>query len=252
MSQQNLLLEELTSPEVKQALQDGYATVVVAVGAVEQHGPHLPLLVDAVRGDRLALEVARRLGDALVAPTIRVGCSEHHMAFPGTLSIRQQTLEALCTDYAVSLSRHGFRRVCFVPSHGGNFAPLAEMLNDLRSAVGPDCEVDAYTDLVGFIECWKSAVASEAPELVTRVGGHADIAESSEMLCIRPDLVREDLAEEGYLADFDDALSERIFRDGFREVTPNGVLGDAQGMSRKIGERCIEHAADGIAAALQK
>ena len=88
MSQQNLLLEELTSPEVKRALQDGYATVVVAVGAVEQHGPHLPLLVDAVRGDRLALEVARRLGDALVAPTIRVGCSEHHMAFPGTLSIR--------------------------------------------------------------------------------------------------------------------------------------------------------------------
>ncbi|GIT50901.1 MAG: hypothetical protein Ct9H300mP15_11140 [Gemmatimonadota bacterium] len=49
MSQQNLLLEELTSPEVKRALQDGYATVVVAVGAVEQHGPHLPLLVDAVR-----------------------------------------------------------------------------------------------------------------------------------------------------------------------------------------------------------
>ena len=142
--------------------------------------------------------------------------------------------------------------MCFVPSHGGNFAPLADMLDDLRLAVGSDCEVDAYTDLVGFIECWKSAVASEAPELVSRVGGHADIAESSEMLCIRPDLVREDLAEEGYLADFDDALSERIFRDGFREVTPNGVLGDAQGMSRKIGERCIEHAADGIAAALQK
>ena len=103
MSQQNLLLEELTSPEVKRALQDGYTTVVVAVGAVEQHGPHLPLLVDAVRGDRLALEVAHRLGDALVAPTIRVGCSEHHMAFPGTLSIRQQTLEALCTDYACLL-----------------------------------------------------------------------------------------------------------------------------------------------------
>jgi creatinine amidohydrolase len=126
------------------------------------------------------------------------------------------------------------------------------MLDDLRLAVEPDCEVDAYTDLVGFMECWKSAVASEAPELVTRVGGHADIAESSEMLCIRPDLVREDLAEQGYLADFDDALIERIFRDGFREVTPNGVLGDAQGMSRKIGERCIEHAADGIAAALRK
>ena len=72
MSKQNLLLEELTSPEVMKALQEGYTTVIVAVGAVEQHGPHLPLLVDAARGDRLAFEIARRLGKALVAPTIRV------------------------------------------------------------------------------------------------------------------------------------------------------------------------------------
>ncbi|GIS79159.1 MAG: hypothetical protein CM1200mP14_07250 [Gammaproteobacteria bacterium] len=94
------------------------------------------------------------------------------------------------------------------------------MLNDLRSGVGPDCEVDAYTDLVGFIECWKSAVASEAPELVTRVGGHADIAESSEMLCIRPDLGREDLAEEGtrrilmtpYLSGFLGTVFVRLLR----------------------------------------
>ena len=250
MTQQNLLLEELTSPEVEHALEDGYTTVVIAVGAIEQHGPHLPLLVDAVRGDRLALEVACRLGKALVAPTIRVGCSEHHMSFPGTLSIRRQTLEALCTDYAVSLSRHGFRRLCFVPSHGGNFSPLADMLDALRDAVGPGCDVDAYTDLVGFVECWKNAVMAEAPELAARVGGHADIAESSEMLCIRPDLVRKDLAEQGCLADFDDALSDRIFRDGFRSVTPNGILGDAHGMSREIGERCIAYAAAGIVVAL--
>ena len=163
MSEQNLLLEELTSPEVTKALQDGYTTVVVAVGAVEQHGPHLPLLVDAARGDRLAFEIARRLENALVAPTIRVGCSEHHMAFKGTLSLRQETLEALCVDYTVSLSRHGFKRICFVPSHGGNFAPLAQMLESLRAAAEENCEVDAYTDLVGFVEFWKSAVSSEVP-----------------------------------------------------------------------------------------
>ena len=252
MSKQNLLLEELTWPEVGRALEDGYTTAVVALGAVEQHGPHLPLLVDAVRGDRLAVEVARRLGGALVAPTIRVGCSEHHMGFPGTLSLRRQTLEALCMDYVVSLSRHGFRRVCFVPSHGGNFGPLADMIDDLRAAVAPNCDVVAYTDLMGFIEYWKSAVAAEAPELLARVGGHADVSESSEMLCIRPDLVREDRAEAGHIADFDDALAERIFRDGFRSVTPNGILGDARGMSRRIGERCIANAADGIAAVLTK
>ena len=250
MSEQNLLLEELTSPEVTKALQDGYTTVVVAVGAVEQHGPHLPLLVDAARGDRLAFEIARRLENALVAPTIRVGCSEHHMAFKGTLSLRQETLEAICVDYTVSLSRHGFKRICFVPSHGGNFAPLAQMLESLRAAAEENCEVAAYTDLVGFVEFWKSAVSSEVPAFSDRVGGHADIAESSEMLCIRPELVQEDRAEAGYLGEFDEALADRIFQDGFRSVTPNGVLGDARGMSREIGERCIEQAADGIAAFL--
>jgi hypothetical protein len=133
-----ILLEEMTWRDVDEAIEAGRTTVVVAVGAVEQHGPHLPLLVDAVRGDRLAVEVARRLGVALVAPTIRIGCSEHHMAFPGTLTLRRSTLEAICLDYTVSLARHGFRRVCFVPSHGGNFGPLAEMLDDLRVHRGYD------------------------------------------------------------------------------------------------------------------
>ena len=250
MTEANLRMEEMTWPEVGQALEAGFTTVVVAVGATEQHGPHLPLLVDAARGDRLGLEVARRLGHALVAPTIRVGCSEHHMGFPGTLSLRRQTLEALCMDYTVSLARHGFRRVCFVPSHGGNFAPLAEMLDDLRSAVTPDCAVDAYSDLMGFMAFWKDAVSIVAPGLEDRVGGHADISESSEMLCIRPELVRESRAECGHVQDFDEELAERIFRDGFRTVTPNGILGDARGMSADIGERCIANAADGIAAAL--
>lgn len=247
---ETILLEEMTWPDVRVAVESGRTTVVVAVGAVEQHGPHLPLLVDAVRGDRLAVEVARRLGDALVAPTIRIGCSEHHMAFPGTISVRRNTLEAVCLDYAVSLARHGFTRVCFVPSHGGNFGPLADMLDDLRAAVAPSCRVDAYTDLIGFMELWQAAVRDLAPDLVERVGGHADLAETSEMLCIRPDLVREGNAEIGHMQAFDEKLRDRIFRDGFRSVTPNGILGDARGATRAIGEACIARAADGIVEAL--
>lgn len=245
------LLEEMTWPEVQEAVEGGRSTVVVAVGAVEQHGPHLPLLVDAVRGDRLAVEVAARLGDALIAPTIRVGCSEHHMGFAGTVSLRRNTLEAICLDYTVSLARHGFERVCFVPSHGGNFGPLGEMLPDLRAAVAPSCRVDAYTDLVGFMKLWQAAVRDTAPELVERVGGHADLAETSEMLCIRPDLVRRERAEKGHVQVFDEELKERIFREGFRAVTPNGILGDARGATPEIGEACIAAAAEGIVAALE-
>jgi creatinine amidohydrolase len=247
---ETLLLEEMTWPEVGAAIESGRTTVVVAVGAVEQHGPHLPLLVDAARGDRLAIEVATRLGGALVAPTIRIGCSEHHMGFPGTITLRKNTLEAICLDYAVSLARHGFTRVCFVPSHGGNFGPLAEMLPDLRAAVAPGCRVDAYTDLIGFMDFWQAGVGEHDEELVARVGGHADIAETAEMMCIRPDLVRENRAEEGHVQTFDEELMHRIFTEGFRAVTPNGVLGDARGATKAIGESCIANAADGIATAL--
>ncbi len=252
MTERSLLLEEMTWPEVRRALTDGWNTVVVAVGAVEQHGPHLPLLVDAVRGDRLAVEVARRLERALVAPTIRIGCSEHHMEFPGTISLRPATLEAVCADYAASLARHGFRTVCFVPSHGGNFAPLAEMLDRLRAAAGTDCQVRAYTDLAGFVGTWERAVGEFGARLGARVGGHADIAESSEMLCLRPDLVHRERAAPGHIGGFNEELARRIFGEGFRSVTPNGVLGNPRGMSREIGERCIAATADAIAAVLRK
>lgn len=135
----NLLMDGMTSPDVRAAIDAGSTTVVVACGAVEQHGPHLPLLMDAGHGAELAVQVARRLGNALVAPTIRVGCSDHHMAFAGTISLRRRTFQALCMDYATSLARHGFTEICFVPTHGGNFAPLAEILPEPTSPKRRSC-----------------------------------------------------------------------------------------------------------------
>lgn len=240
-----LLLENLAWPEVAARLEEGYTTVVVAVGAIEQHGPHLPLSVDALRGTRLGLEVARRLGSALVAPTIRTGCSDHHMAFPGTVTIRPSTLRALCRDYCASLARHGFTRICFIPSHGGNFAPLADMLGELREAAGPECRVLAYTDLLGFIRVWKRVAAEWG--MADRVGGHADVAESSEMLAIRPDLVRHERADAGYLGGTSEEVLDRIFTEGLDAVTANGILGDARGLNRELGERCLAEAAEVIA-----
>ena len=246
---EELHLERMTWPEVAEALKAGRTTVIVALGATEQHGPHLPLLVDAERGTRLAEGVARRLGYAVVAPTIRVGCSEHHLDFPGTLSVSPETLTALCRDYCVSLARHGFRRICFVPSHGGNFAPLRHALPALDEAAGPDCRVDGYTDLGGFLEVWRRAV-DEGGGRADRVGGHADIAESSEMLALRSELVRPDLAEAGFTGEVSDATLDRVFRDGIRSVSANGILGDARGLDAELGRRCLERTAEAVAEAL--
>ena len=247
MTGPGLEIERLRSPEVAAALERGFRTVVFSCGAVEQHGPHLPMFMDAEHGTRLAVAVAERLGRALVGPTIRVGCSEHHMAFPGSMSVRPQTLEALCTDYCRSFARHGFERVCIIPSHGGNFAPLTEMLPRLRDAVGPSCRVDVFQDLVTVITAWRKTVERVVPGLGERVGGHADIAETSLMLAFHPDLVRMDLAEEGFHPEMDGSVFDRIIREGFRSVTPNGILGDARGSSAAIGEAALADLADVVA-----
>jgi creatinine amidohydrolase len=246
----SLHLERLTSPAAGAAIRAGATTAIFACGAVEQHGPHLPMFTDAEHGTRLAEGVAQRLGNALVAPTIRVGCSEHHMGFPGSLTVSPETLEALCRDYCVSLARHGFERICIIPSHGGNFAPLREMQPRLAAAVAPKAQVLIYTALLEMIESWRGAV-DEVAGLGSRVGGHADIAETSIMLALHPDLVRTELAEAGFQAEITEPVLARIIKDGFKSVTPNGIIGDARGASAAIGERCIAVMVDRIAGYFQ-
>ena len=204
------------------------------------------MLVDAEHGTRLAEATARRMGRTLVAPTVRVGCSSHHLAFAGSLSLECSTLEAVARDYCTSLAHHGFTDLCLVPTHGGNFGPLAEVTPELDEAAGPECRVRAFTDLNGLLELWTRVV-----ETVTghgdRVGGHADIAETAFTLAFRPDLVQASLAEEGFTGTVDDELLDRGFREGFDVISANGILGDARGASAELGERILDEEATMLA-----
>ncbi len=229
----------MTSPEVRAALDAGYDTVLVPCGSVEQHGPHVAMLSDTVQARGLALRVAERMGKTLVAPTIVVGCSDHHMAFPGSLTIRPETLEALYTDYCRSLAHHGFKRIGCFSGHGGNFAPLADMLQRLRESARP-ADVAAFTDLRGYVAPMVEAVAAMGED-PAKVGGHADIAESSAVMALRPDLVYPERAEVGFMGGVDAALAV-IFRDGLQSITANGIIGDARGISAELGERCLDGA----------
>jgi creatinine amidohydrolase len=242
-----VLLEAMTFGEVQSALAEGRRDVVVPCGAVEQHGRHLPLDVDAVHADRIAVEVAQRLGTALVAPTIRVGVSPHHMAFPGTISLRPETFEAVYSDYCRSLAAHGFRTVLCFSAHGGNFAPLAEMEQRLDELVGPDCRVIVFSDLHGLIDVWRSAVADAGGD-ADSVGGHADVAESSVYSYLRPGAVRTDQLARGYTGPVDDAVLQRLFTGGIKALSDTGVMGDPHGHSSAIGEVCVRRVADMIAA----
>ncbi|MHA1481180.1 MAG: creatininase family protein, partial [Candidatus Thorarchaeota archaeon] len=172
-------LENMTSPEIARAISQGTDTIVFGIGSIEQHGPCLPVLTDTAIGDKLTFLVARELGNALKGPTIVMGCSDPHMSFAGTISLRKETLQNIIKDYCTSLAKHGFRRIIILPTHGGNFGPLAEIEDDLQK-IHPDVDIIAYTDLHGYLAILQKVgdrlgISKEA------TGAHAGEFEVSQM-----------------------------------------------------------------------
>jgi len=241
-----LRIERLTSPDLASAIASGMRTAVLPLGATEQHGAHLPLSVDSEHADRLGVLVAERLGDALVLPTVRIGCSAHHLGFAGTLSLRPETLEAICFDCCASLAAHGFRRVLIFSAHIGNYPVLSEIEPKLAARLPADLDVVAFADSTAVLDAWRDA-AQRVAGLAGHIGGHADVAESSIMLALRPDAVRSGRAAAGLTEPMNDDLLARIFTNGVKAVAPNGVLGNPQGMSSDLGFACLSAVADLLA-----
>lgn len=231
-------LEQMSFEDVRSALAQGCTAVMIPLGAIEQHGPHLALSMDADHAGALAERVAHRRGKTLVAPTIQVGCSAHHLPFPGTLSLRPATLEAICTDYCTSLAGHGFKRLLIFSGHIGNFPVIEGMLDRLRASVPPDVEIHAFADATLWIDTWRHAVAAAGGDALA-VGGHADIAETSLMMAIRPNSVRHDRFEVGQLGALTQAQLELMWKNGIQSVSQNGIIGSPFGASSEIGEACL-------------
>jgi creatinine amidohydrolase len=241
-----VLLERLSWPEVSNALEEGVTTAIIPSGSTEQHGTHLPLCVDTRHATAIAGAVARRLGNCLVTPTVAVGCSSHHMAFPGTLSLAPTTFERIHADYCRSLAQHGFEAICCFSMHGGNFEPLRDAEPRLDAIAGPRCRVVAFTDLDAFLCVWQAAVEAQAGQPF-RLGGHADLAESSVMLALEPELVHEELAKPGFTGEMTSARREEILAKGVIALSATGVLGNPSGMNRDLGIDCLERMTDLLA-----
>lgn len=230
---QKYRLLEMTRPEVEQAIASGVDTVIATFGSTEQHGLHLPLGTDSLWGEELGDRIACALGDALLAPGLRLGCSEHHMAFAGSLTLSGPTFIQVVTELCRSFAHHGFHNLVLIPTHGGNFRPLAQAVESIRAEL-PGVNLIAITDLAMFMdEVFR--VAKKHGVTAEQAGGHSGEHETSLMLAIHPNLVNMQVAQPGYMGD-QLSIAPVVFQKGFRAVTENGVLGDPRGGAAATGE----------------
>jgi creatinine amidohydrolase/Fe(II)-dependent formamide hydrolase-like protein len=222
-------LEALTWPELEERATAGSTTAVVALGATEQHGPHLPLAADTWIADALAERFCARVPEALRLPALALGCSAEHLGFPGTLSLRAETLCAVLGDCLACLARHGFLRAFVFSAHGGNAAPLRDCLEELRATAAP-MEVTAFTDLSGLTRALH-AVAADHGVSPSAAGHHAGEVETSILAALAPASVRRHALAPGLLHDGSDA--QAYFYPDLRAHAPNGTVGDPRTASRR-------------------
>jgi creatinine amidohydrolase len=212
-------LGDLTWPE----LADDRPLLVVPLGSLEQHGPHLPLDTDS----RIAAAVARRAaaGDPalLLAPPLAYGASGEHQGFPGTLSIGHEALRAVLVELGRSAGEWA-SRIVFVNGHGGNLPTVPDAVAQLRRE-GRDA---------AWFGC--AVPAGDA---------HAGRTETSILLVLDPSVVHGDRLESGNTEPLA-ALLPALTRGGVAAVSPNGVLGDPRDATVHEGEQLLAHMVESL------
>ncbi|WP_291048165.1 creatininase family protein [Herbiconiux sp.] len=236
------LLAHLTTVEVA-AIQKSDAVIVQPIGAIEQHGAHLPLVTDALVAERMTGLAIARLGEGSNVwqlPTLSYGKSTEHLGRAGTIAMSASTLIAVCLDLGRSLAASGFRKLVFVNGHGGQPGLLDVVARDIRVETG----LEVFPMMPGRLGL---------PEGVDPVdpdyGIHGGQIESSIVWALAPELVHMQLAVR------DGAAAGDLFA-GYTHLTlegavptawvtddlsASGVLGDPTAATRELGERIVEH-----------
>ena len=237
-------LQLMTWPAVEAYLKDSTG-VIIPIGSTEQHGPNGYIGTDALCPEVLADGIAEATG-ALVAPTISTGMAQHHLGFPGSVTLRPSTLMAVVQDTVNSLSRHGFDRFFFLNGHGGNIATVTAAFSEIyaESSLGTAghnrppvrCKMQNWWDC-------KSVRALSKELFGDAEGGHATPSEVSLTYYAYPDHIPEakidpPIAPTGPIYDADD----------YRRRFPDGRIGsDPSLASVEAGEKLYKAAVDDIA-----
>jgi creatinine amidohydrolase len=247
---QAVLWQKQRRDQVAEAARRG-GVAVLPTGAIEQHGPHLPLDTDSWSSFAIAARAAAQVErvPVLVLPPLWWGLSPYWMVFPGTLTLRPETLLELIFDLSRSVAHHGFKKLLILNGHGGN--------DGLIQAAAIKCQTDELR--VAAVSYW-SLVPAELRELAPRDGGsigHAGQAETSIQLELQPECVRLEAVRPEQCLDLTSEAgraSEGVVYSppDPRRESPHGVYGLATEGSRERGEGIVQAAARALAEYLER
>lgn len=235
----SVFIEELTWLEVRDAMRAGKKTVLIASGGVEMNGPYLATGKHNYVLRATTEAIARKLGNALVAPIVRfvpegeIDPPSGHMRYPGTISVRQDTFKRLLTDVAASLRAHGFEHVILIADSGGNVEGMKEVAAELSAkwAGGKTTihYIPEYYDYPGLTKWLESQGIREKDE-----GHHDNFGITSIMMTVDPNTVR---------------MRHRIATGKF---SINGVSLAPAEKTIQMGKKAVEYRAAVTVAAIKK
>ena len=217
-------------------------TVIIPLGTVEQHGPHLPVGTDVL----IPITVAKRVAEktrVLVAPPVCYGNSLSMADMKGVFTITPDSLAALLLDLCRSFAKQGFKKIIFLNGHGGN--------TQVASFIGQTARMETGA-LIACIDWW-DIVAEEMPKICEKVVQHADEGETSMMLACRPELVDMKKATKDDTSDkLTDALTGGKPKNLLQVFVPftrwskTGLIGDATEASKAKGQKIMKAVVDNI------
>jgi creatinine amidohydrolase len=200
----SVYIEDLTWTELNDALHAGDTTVIIPIGGTEQNGPHMAIGKHNVRVKLLAGMIAKRLGNAVVAPVLSYvpeggfNPPTGHMRFPGTITAPKGAFDAILADAARSFKLHGFRDIVFLGDHGSYQKDLPEIASRLnREWAGSPARAHAPPEYYDASEHGFAKLLESKGYSAMEVGTHAGLADTSLMMALDPGLVRADRLKPG-------------------------------------------------------
>jgi creatinine amidohydrolase len=249
----NYLLSQMTWEEAKEALEKA-DFVIVPIGSHEQHGLHMTFEVDTALGYGVAKRVIEdSFPDLkiLLAPKISYGVSEHHMHFPGTISVKPDTLMSVVSDVCESLSRHGIKDIILLNAHGGN----RDAINIAATIMQHKLNVNILT----INTFWSYGVYEiAAREAKTWPWGHSGEFETSMMMFLSPEGVRREKIQKvkakSIYIEIDPLKKQRVILTPIsysEKISKTGAYGDPTTASKELGSKLINTVVERIISTLK-